>query len=619
MLFETRHKLQNRTNCWACMLLVLAVIGVYGQVGTFDFISYDDGIYVFDNPDVNSGINAHSIIWSFRFEAKDNTYWHPLTWLSHILDVELYGLNPAGHHLTNVFFHLVNTLLLFFAFKWMTGAFWRSFFLAALFAIHPINVESVAWVSERKNVLSTFFWMLTMLGYIYYTKRPHVLRYLMVVLAFASGLLAKPMLVTLPFVFLLMDFWPLKRIGFSSRGDAYNEHRYFWNLVLEKVPLLVLSGISVYLSSKSVQGMGNVVSLELAPMKLRIANAVTAYVKYLVKLIWPQDMTIFYPYPKVIPLWQVVVSLLVLIGITFFVVATIKKRPYLGVGWFWYLGTLIPVSGLIQAGLWPALADRWAYVPFIGLYIMIAWGVYDPIIRWRIKMIWPFLGVAATLIIFMAGAWGQVRYWRNSETLFKHALEVVGDHWLFHSSLGNEFSIQGKIDEAIHHYRLALKAPHDNPEGGYYNLASALASKKGKLDEAIYYYSEALRVNPNFTAAHINLGDVLTKKGQPDDAIRHYLEALRIDPKSYQAFFNLGNALLTQGKTDEAIRHFSSALRLNSSFAQAHNSLGLALLRKGQTVKKGADGRRRWAVSISCEAKSPKRADAKKFKFSAFL
>jgi len=581
MLLETRHKLLKRQNFWACMILVLAVIGVYGQAGTFNFISYDDDVYVFDNPEVNSGINAHSFVWSFSFEAKENTYWHPLSWLSHMLDVELYGLNPAGHHLTNVFFHLVNTLLLFFAFRWMTGAFWPSFFLAALFAVHPINVESVAWVSERKNVLSTFFWMLTMLGYIYYTKRPHVLRYLMVVLAMAAGLLAKPVLVTLPFVFLLMDFWPLERIRISPRKDDRRDHRHLWNLIMEKVPLLVLSGMSVYLSSQSVQGMGNVVSFELAPLKLRIANALTAYVGYLAKLAWPQDMTIFYPYPKVIPLWQVAGALFILSAITFLVVAAMKKKPYLAVGWFWYLGTLMPMSGLMQAGLWPALADRWAYVPFVGLYMTIAWGVYDHLDRWRIKKIWSLVGVAATIIVFMVVARGQVRYWRNSVTLFEHALEVVGNHWLFHSSLGNEFSSQGKIDKAIHHYRLALRAPPHNPEGGYYNLASALAAR-GQLDEAIYYYSVALRVNPHITATRINLGDVLTKKGRTDDAIGHYLEALRIDAKSYQAYYSLGNALLAQGKTDEGIKHFLSALRVNPGFALTHNSLGLAMLRKGE-------------------------------------
>ena len=279
MVFSARPKIQSNANFWACVVLMLAVICVYGQAGSFDFISYDDGIYVYDNPHVKSGLNRDSMIWAFRFEAKDNTYWHPLTWLSLMLDVTLFGLNPAGHHQVNVLFHLLNTLLLFFIFRWMTDAPWPSFFLAALFGVHPINVESVVWVAERKNVLSTFFWMLTTLGYIYYTKRPRAMRYLLVAIMLTAGLLAKPMLVTLPFVFLLLDHWPLERTAITAGQGRRYDQRHILKLILEKIPLIILAGLSVYLSSKSVQGVGNVVSLELAPMKLRLANAVITYVK----------------------------------------------------------------------------------------------------------------------------------------------------------------------------------------------------------------------------------------------------------------------------------------------------------------------------------------------------
>ena len=376
-----------------CLFLVLTTVGVYGQVSHYDFINYDDDVYVTENRHVQSGLNYEDIVWSFSFANKNSTYWHPLSWISHMLDVQLYGMDAGRHHLTNVLFHIANSIILFLVLHRMTGGLWRSAFVASLFAVHPLNVESVAWIAERKNVLSTFFWMLTLCCYVYYAAKPNFAKYLLLFIVFAFGLLAKPMLITLPFVLLLLDYWPLGRLKIKflsldrniaarkSNSSSFRESNY-WRLIFEKFPLLVASLVAVYLSSLSLQGQAEFKTLDDVAMMLRLENALISYIKYMAKVIWPQNLAIFYPYPEMVPLWQAIGALVILAGLSVFFIWTLRAKPYLSVGWLWFLGTFIPVSGLLQAGNWPALADRWAYVPIVGLFVMVAWSISNSVKRW---------------------------------------------------------------------------------------------------------------------------------------------------------------------------------------------------------------------------------------------
>ncbi len=375
-----------------CLFLVLATLTVYWQVGNYEFVNFDDDKYIIENFHVQKGLTRDSVIWAFTATHVSN--WHPLTWLSHMLDFQLYGLNPSGHHLTNVFFHLVNTLLLFLVLKLMTGALWRSGLVAALFAVHPLHVESVVWVAERKDVLSTLFWMLTLWAYLGYTKRPGVKRYLVILLAFALGLMAKPMLVTLPFVLLLLDYWPLKRIelGQSAIGlpaasqpstIANKPGAQAFRLLLEKTPMFVLAAVSSVVTFIVQKSGGAVGALETYPFKIRMANALLSYVIYLKKMIWPQNLAVFYPHPgQSLPMWQAAGAGLLLVVVSIAVIRAGRRYPYLPVGWLWYVGTLVPVIGLVQVGD-QAMADRYTYVSLIGLFIVVAWGVPDVARSWR--------------------------------------------------------------------------------------------------------------------------------------------------------------------------------------------------------------------------------------------
>ena len=356
-----------RLDLLICLLLTFSILAVYWQVRNHDFINLDDNVYVTDNNHVKAGINLDSIIWAFSLENKDNTYWHPVTWLSHMLDCQLYGMNPGMHHSTNLLFHIANTILLFLVLRRMTGEFWKSALVAAFFGLHPLNVETVAWVSERKNVLSTFFWMMTMATYFHYTERPGFYRYLPVFFLLMLGQLVKPMLVTLPFVLLLLDYWPLGRLKIG-------QWRSFFRLIWEKIPLFILSALSVGIAVLSNQHLGILQSTETVPMTLRIENALVSYVEYIVKTIWPNNMAIYYPFPDSLPLWQAAGALLALACISLMLLLKLRHIPSLGTGWLWYLGTSVPISGLVQNGLWPAMADRWAYIPAIGIFIIIVWG-----------------------------------------------------------------------------------------------------------------------------------------------------------------------------------------------------------------------------------------------------
>jgi tetratricopeptide (TPR) repeat protein len=549
----------NRTNRFGiryevlvCLLLVFATLAVYSQVGQHEYINFDDNFYVTGNPYVRSGLNWESLVWAFSFENKERTYWHPLSWLSHMLDVQLYGMNSGQHHLTNVLFHVANTLLLFLLLNRMTGSVWRCGFVAMLFAVHPINVESVAWIAERKNVLSTFFFMLALFGYTYYAERPSIFRYFIILVAFSMGLLAKPMVVTLPFVLVLLDYWPLRRL-FNKRSEedieqGIKQHQGFLRhgtlcrlAIVEKIPLLALSVISIYVSSSSLKGAGNVISVASVPIKSRIACAIVSYIQYVVKMIWPRHLTIYYPYPEMVPVSESIVALLLLIAVSAAAIITLKKHPYLAVGWFWFLGTLVPVSGLHQAGLWPEMADRWAYIPLIGLFVVVAWGLGHLLDGWRRSKLWIALGAGAVCVCLITAARVQVDYWKNSITLFEHALEVNPRFWVAHNILGAALAEQHRTVESNYHFRQALK------------------------------------IFPNYAQAHVNFGNSLLAQGKIDEAIYHLSEAMRIDSSITRSNNTLGLAFLRKGKIEKAIRHFRLALQQNPDFESAGQNLNLAL------------------------------------------
>jgi tetratricopeptide (TPR) repeat protein len=499
-----------------------------------------------------------------------------------MVDVELYGLNAGGHHLTNLLFHIANTLLLFVLLNRLTAARWPSALVAALFALHPLHVESVAWVSERKDVLSTFWGILALIGYVQYTQQHRWSWYGLALLFFVLGLMAKPMLVTLPFLLLLLDFWPLRRLNFNSGPGLQTAGGVssISFLLMEKLPFFLITAASCFVAYYAQQSGGAVMPFEMHPLGLRISNAIVAYVAYIGKMLWPVRLGIFYPLPDSIAIWQVAAAAGVLLGLSLAALVQIRKRPYLAVGWFWYLGTLVPVIGFVQIG-GQSMADRYTYLPLIGLFIMVAWGSVDLIGANRQRRILGTIAAAVILSSLITVSRIQVGYWENSITIFEHTIKSTGGSWVAHNNLANALGERGRINEAIHQYHLALEKNPPEPEGIYYNMAAAFGSHGLNL-QAIEHYSRALEINPDYAAAHINMGVVLSRQGKTDDAVRHFSEALRIEPNSEEAHYNLGNMHLAQNKVDQALRHYSKAVRINPLFAEPYNGLGLVLMQKGK-------------------------------------
>ena len=570
---------------WGCLFLVAITLAVYWSVQDYDFVNFDDAVYVSENPHIQDGLTLKSVMWAFSFSGKEDTYWHPVTWLSHALDCQLYGLQPGKHHLTNLIFHIANSLLLFIVFKWMTGAFWRSAFVATIFAIHPINVDSVAWVAERKNVVSTFFWMLTMLSYVYYTKKQVLYRYLLTFLLYALGLLTKPTLVTLPFVLLLLDYWPLRRFSYGQFSRNKNQEGRtktaisrlkgfpHFHLIVEKIPFFIMSGFSIGLSFLSVQEKAS-----LAPMSLRIANALVSYVKYIGDMIWPHGLTVFYPYPRMVPAWESIGALFFLICVSVLAIRLIQRAPYFIIGWLWFLGTLVPVLGLVQVGLWPAMADRFAYVPLIGLFMVFAWGIPEICQNWSYRKIWLSASGALLLLILIMVTWRQVGYWENSITLFEHNLRFTSDNCVAHNNLGNTLYNRGRTEEAIEHYLQALRIKPDFLQA-HHSLGFAL-NRQGHTEEAIEHYLQALRIKPDYTQGHSDLGDALYNQGRREEAVEHYLQALRINPNYVRAHNGLAIALARKGNIEEAIAHFRKALQINPNNIIVKRNLIRALMKQ---------------------------------------
>ena len=583
-----------------CFFLLILTIIVYAPIKNYEFINFDDGSYVYKNETVQTGLTAESIKWAFKVIKTDETaYWHPLAWLPHMLDCQLFGVNPGMHHLSSLFYHLLNTLLLFLVLTRMTGALWKSAFVAIIFALHPINMDSVVWISEKKNLLSTLFWLLTMLAYAHYASRPTILRYFLVLIAFALGLMAKPMLATLPCALLLLDFWPLYRFKWFRKSQirenqinkkssspnttpTFQEASLF-RLISEKIPMLFLSFGTIGLSYYSLQHNSQIQNEATVPMALRISNALVSYFQYIWHLIWPVNYAIFYPFPEAIPIWKPIIAALALIILTALVIIYSKKKPYLAVGWLWFLGTLVPVIGLINAGLWPAMADRWAYVPFIGLFIIIAWGVPDFFSRFRAKKI-ILTGAAILSIIILAAATSvQLKYWKNSHALFQHAINVTQNNHIAHMHVGTSFNEKNNHKQALKHFLKAVEIKPNYSEA-LENAGYEFTNLKN-YSKALQYYKKALLFAPSKAELFNKIGNAYAYMKKYDKAVSYYIEAIAIDSDDPTFYNNLGVARYFTGKFDQAIIELKKAIKIKPDYSEAYYNLGLAQGKTGNSVE----------------------------------
>jgi tetratricopeptide (TPR) repeat protein len=527
------------------------------------FVGYDDDEYVTRNPRVNTGLTRENVTWAFTAAHSNN--WHPLTWMSHQLDSSLFGLAPAGHHAVNLLFHAANTVLLFLWLSGMTNAPGRSAFVALIFGLHPLHVESVAWIAERKDVLSAFFALLALLAYTQYARKPGAGRYLAVAALLALGLMAKPMLVTLPVLLLVLDWWPL------GRGPR----------IIEKLPLFMLSGLCGAATLWAQRQGGAVADVGGLPPAMRLANAAVSYVRYLWKMVWPVDLAVFYPFPfRGIPAWMVAASVVALVGISALVFAARRERPWLAAGWCWYVVTLLPVIGIVQVGM-QSMADRYMYVPMIGPLIAIVWE--------SARLNWPVATAAAVLVAIGCGilSWRQIPVWKDGLTLFSHALAVTGDNFVAHDNLGVELDRRGRAEEALAHYRETLRIkPGDR--NGESNLSQASFAKgerlfnEGKSDEAFASFEESLRFRPSSALAHAYLGQILLQRRELGPATARFRTALQMDPKLVRAHVGLGVALAQAGQDVEARRSFEQAVRYDPSNIEARFDLGLVLAALGE-------------------------------------
>jgi len=559
-------------------LLVIAILLVYGRVVNFDFVNYDDHRYITRNPLVQQGLTWNNIAWAFStFEVAN---WHPLTWLSHMLDCDLFAQAdgwqwPGGHHLMNVLFHLANTLILFSLLRRMMRSLWPSALVAALFALHPLHVESVAWVSERKDLLSTCFGLLALWAYVRYVEKPILLRYLLIILCFALSLLSKPMLVTLPLLLLLLDFWPLRRIAIEHSESRHP--RTIPQLVLEKLPLLALSAASCVMTILAQSHGQAISSVEQVSLFARVENALVGYLVYIVQTIWPVRLSPLYPLPASRPIWQVAAVAVVMALITIFAASRSRKRPHLIVGWLWFIGTLVPVIGLVQVGS-QAHADRYTYVPLIGLFIMVAWSLPEPDRAKPVPMRLSAISSIAILFVLSALAWKQVGYWRDSVTLSMRAITVTDPNAVAHFNLANALVEHGDLDGAVEHFQAASTIMPEWADT-HFNLGNTLA-RQNKLDQAIAEYQAALKHRPRFVDAMIGLGIALARRGDFDQAINELSSAQAIDPGNASVHVNLGNVLARAGRLDEAIAHYHRAVALDSHDADTYFYLGNALARR---------------------------------------
>jgi len=596
----------NKNVLLIALFLILATLAAFWQVGNNGFLNFDDDDYLTANRHIQNGITTEGLRWAFTTRHAAN--WHPLTWISHMLDIQLFGLNPRWHHLTNLLFHIANVLLLFFALNRLTKALWQSAFVAALFALHPLHVESVAWVAERKDVLSTFFWMLILLAYSYYATRARLKSYLVVVALFSLGLMAKPMLVTLPFVLLLLDYWPLERFAqkqaapsipaalnspatvrkkkgkaarptrkISGEREKPAGQRVSWAvirpLVLEKIPLFVLTILSCAATYIAQDTGGAVASTETYTAGIRLGNAFVSYILYLAKTIWPNNLAVFYPHPGLLPLWQVLGAVLFLATVTFAVIRTSKRFPYLPVGWLWFTGTLVPVIGVVQVG-GQAMADRYTYIPSIGLFIMAAWGIPE---IFKKRRYWKEVLTASSALCILCLSmltWRQVGYWHDNITISDHALSITKNNYRMYLNRGLATYLNGDFGQAVEDYNRAIEI---NPRyfKAYTNRGTAYYDT-GNYTRAIEDFDRAIQCNPRHAMGYYNLGLAYTALGDRARAIENYGRAVAIDPNDEVAYYNRGTLYQDLGKYRQAIDDFDKAIQAGFNKAEVYCNRGAA-------------------------------------------
>ena len=580
----------NRSVTVGIYLLLTGIsLAVFTQTIRHDFVNFDDDMYVYNAPAIQAGPTLKGIVAAFTSPHARN--WHPLTTLSHMLDCRLYGLNAGSHHATNVVLHTIAVLLLFRVMRQMTGTLWKSAIVAALFAVHPLHVESVAWVSERKDVLSAVFFFLMLDAYIRYARAASIRRYTVVTALFVAGLMSKPMVVTAPIVLLALDYWPLRRFDqiASTRAktkitQSGNRRRIIQRLLLEKVPWLILSGgVGIITFALQKRAAGSIPPL---PFLWRAQNAVMSYVIYAWKTFWPRRLAVFYPHPNdTLATWQVVLAIAFLLAITCAAIVWRDKRPYLFTGWFWYLVMLVPVIGLVQVGE-QGHADRYTYLPSIGLFLIAVWAAGDVAVMGQVRL-WRGVATAGTLVVVaaLAGtAFTQASYWRNSETLWAHALAVTTDNDFAHNNLGYLCVDRGELDTAMSHFEAASKIrsgklhPHYNLGTAFVemNIGDALA-RKGQPDEAMAHFEQAITLQPDYAEAYFNRGNVLYAKGRIDEAITDWEKDLQIQPNDANAHTGLGNALLRKGALKEAIAHYNKAMALAPEDPHSRSNLAWVL------------------------------------------
>ena len=568
------------------IFLFLITFAVFSPVIHHDFINYDDQQYLTENDIVKNGLTLEGVIWAFTNISAGS--WYPLTWLSHMLDCQLFGLNPGGHHFTSLLIHSINALMLFYLFKRMTGAFLPSLLVAAIFAIHPLHVEPVAWASSRKDVLSTFFWILTMWSYTYYAKHGGFKRYLIVLLSFLMGLMAKPMLVTLPFVLILMDYWPLCRldVGKSHIGDdsqiyltssTHPQGTPILKLIAEKIPLFILSLAFIFITYIAQKYYGAVTPFNSLSISSRLANALVSYVSYIYKFILPIGLSVHYPLYVSLPLWKITTSFFLLIIISYISIKIHRRHPYLIFGWLWFIGTLVPVIGLIQIGS-QSMADRYSYIPLIGLSITFAWGLHHLLEKLRIIKIFPLL-ICIFMLPLIILTTIQLSYWQNGIALFGHAVNLNKNNLLAHNNLGFALAVAGREEEAIPHFYRALDMKNIENEA-HFNLGNAFQSLE-QYDKAILHYKAALTIDPDYFKASLNLGSVYYHLHNYDEAIHYFWDVLRINPNHAGAYNNLGVIMAQQNRNTEAISYFNEAIKIDPDNIMALKNLKKIQKKKG--------------------------------------
>jgi tetratricopeptide (TPR) repeat protein len=559
------------------ILLALGTItfGIYAQVIGHQFITFDDNWYIQENPMVNRGVTLAGLAWAFTTFHAGN--WHPLTWIAHMVDSQFFGTHAGGHLLVNALIHVANTLLVFWFLLRTTHARWSSALVAALFALHPLHVESVAWAAERKDTLSTFFGLLSLMSYVRYVEAPSTGRYAWTAITLALGLMAKPMLVTWPLVMLLLDYWPLHRFDLTSRREVATR---LWPLLRDKLPLFALVAASAVITSVAQSHAGAVRTFTEFPITPRLANALVAYAKYLFLTFWPNDLAFIYPFPPAgVPAWQIISAVFLLIGITAFCFFQGKIRPYLVVGWFWFVGTLVPVIGLVQVGV-QSMADRYFYIPSIGLFIAVVFGLADLAQSWRVAPSFTTAVAGAVLLIFASLTNAQIQRWHDSFTLFEHTLAVTPPNLLVEYNLGLALGGSSRYDEAVAHFEKALQIQPDHYDS-LLNMGVARAFQ-GRMPEATEYFQAAIRSRPNAPKAHVQLALALWKQSRNEAALDEMRRASELAPEDADIRADFGLALKLVGRIPEAIEQLHEALRLNPNTAEAHANLGSALLAFGK-------------------------------------